>query len=73
MEIHAKIPLQPKSYFIRAPLITQHQASVEVLASYEKKPTAVRHANTLLTVFHPELEIDFSWHIYFLSQVVKYP
>ena len=44
--------------FIRAPIVTEIGASVEVLARYEDKIVAVREGKLLGTSFHPELTDD---------------
>jgi 5'-phosphate synthase pdxT subunit len=41
--------------FIRAPWVAEHGPGVEVLASVEDHPVAVRQGNLLAVSFHPEL------------------
>ena len=56
--------------FIRAPAITDVDASVEILASLpDGKIVAARQRNLLATVFHPELTTDVRLHNLFLSMV----
>jgi len=44
--------------FIRAPLIDDVGADVEVLATVEERPVAVRDGPVVATSFHPELTAD---------------
>jgi len=44
--------------FIRAPLIDYVGSGVEVLASWDDRPVAVRHGPVVGTSFHPELTED---------------
>lgn len=53
--------------FIRAPLPRRLGPGVEVLASHEGEPVAVRQGTLLGTSFHPELTGDHRFHRYFLS------
>lgn len=57
--------------FIRAPRISSMAEGVEMLASYNNYPVAVRFANQLACAFHPELD-DNPWlHKLLLSLVRK--
>jgi 5'-phosphate synthase pdxT subunit len=47
-----------EAVFIRAPAIGDLGARVEVLASHEGRPVAVRQGNALGAAFHPELTDD---------------
>ncbi len=47
-----------EAVFIRAPWIESHGPHVEVLASWEGHPVAVREDNVLACAFHPELTDD---------------
>jgi pyridoxal 5'-phosphate synthase pdxT subunit len=49
-------PIQ--AVFIRAPWIESHGDDVEVLASWDDHPVAVRGGNILACAFHPELTDD---------------
>jgi len=56
--------------FIRAPVVEEVGAGVEVLATLEDgKAVAVRQGNALATAFHPELTEDDRFHRYFLEIV----
>lgn len=48
--------------FIRAPTIDEVGSGVEVLASVDDRPVAVRQDNVLGTSFHPELTDDSRLH-----------
>ena len=53
--------------FIRAPKITCVGEEVEVLASIDDAPVAVRYGNQLGLAFHPELDADNRIHEMFLE------
>ena len=55
--------------FIRAPYITRVGEDVNVLASCEGRPVAVRSGNVLATVFHPEMTRDNRVHKYFCGMI----
>jgi 5'-phosphate synthase pdxT subunit len=56
--------------FIRAPLITRVDPSVEVLATLpDGRAVAARQGNLIVTAFHPELTGDPRLHAYFLGVV----
>ena len=55
--------------FIRAPWIAEAGDDVEVLASVDGHPVAVRQGNMLAVSFHPELAGDRRLHERFLEQV----
>ncbi len=55
--------------FIRAPVIEQVGAGVEVLAASEGRPVLVRQGRVLAATFHPELTPDTTVHEYFLKLV----
>jgi 5'-phosphate synthase pdxT subunit len=44
-----------RAIFIRAPWVAEHGDGVEVLASVDGHPVAVRSANVIAVSFHPEL------------------
>ena len=48
--------------FIRAPWVADHGADVEVLASVDGHPVAVRQGNVLAVAFHPELSGETRLH-----------
>ena len=51
-----------RAVFIRAPWIERHGSEVEVLASIDGHPVAVREGQVLLCAFHPELTDDTRVH-----------
>jgi len=53
--------------FIRAPIVTQLGAAVEVLASIDDQIVAVRQGSRVGTSFHPELTDDTRFHEWFLQ------
>jgi pyridoxal 5'-phosphate synthase pdxT subunit len=53
--------------FIRAPIIEEVGAGVEILASDGGRPVLVRQGKLLLATFHPELTDDTTVHAYFLK------
>jgi 5'-phosphate synthase pdxT subunit len=53
--------------FIRAPWVREHGPAVEVLASVDGHPVAVREANMLAVAFHPELTGETRVHELLLS------
>jgi 5'-phosphate synthase pdxT subunit len=48
--------------FIRAPWVAEHGPEVEVLASVQEHPVAIRQGNVLAVSFHPELSGDDRLH-----------
>jgi pyridoxal 5'-phosphate synthase pdxT subunit len=58
-----------RAVFIRAPWVEKVSKSVQVLASVDSHPVAVRSATALATSFHPELTGDNRIHRYFIEQV----
>jgi 5'-phosphate synthase pdxT subunit len=58
-----------RAVFIRAPWVASHGAEVEVLASVDGHPVAVRQGRLLAISFHPELGDDDRLHRAFLDQV----
>ncbi len=60
-----------RALFIRAPRITCVGEGVSVLAVYDGRPVAVADANTLATVFHPELTGDDRWHEAFVRRCLQ--
>ncbi|MBP6880741.1 pyridoxal 5'-phosphate synthase glutaminase subunit PdxT [Candidatus Saccharibacteria bacterium] len=53
--------------FIRAPIISDYDEDVEILAVYDDKPVAVRYDHYLATTFHPELTGELYFHRLFLK------
>jgi 5'-phosphate synthase pdxT subunit len=60
-----------RAVFIRAPWVEKIGATVEVLASVDSHPVAVRSKTALATSFHPELTGDNRIHRYFIDQVAR--
>jgi pyridoxal 5'-phosphate synthase pdxT subunit len=56
-----------RAVFIRAPWVDRHGPEVEVLASHEGHPVAVREGNVLACAFHPELTDDPRFHAIFMA------
>ncbi|MCS6918371.1 MAG: pyridoxal 5'-phosphate synthase glutaminase subunit PdxT [Fimbriimonadales bacterium] len=73
----ADIPFKPtperpvRGVFIRAPIVLEVRAGVEVLSEFNGKIVAVQQGNLLATAFHPELTDDERVHRYFLSLITK--
>ena len=59
--------------FIRAPWVAEAGADVEVLASIDGHPVAVRQGNVLAVAFHPELTDDTRVHERFLELLDDQP
>jgi len=57
--------------FIRAPVVETWGAEVEVLASVDDRPVAVRQGPVLATAFHPELTDDDRVHRSFVERLVR--
>lgn len=60
-----------RAVFIRAPWVERVGKDVEVLASVDTHPVAVRSGHLLATSFHPELTADHRIHRYFIEEVAK--
>jgi 5'-phosphate synthase pdxT subunit len=60
-----------RAVFIRAPWIERHGPGVEVLASYEGHPVAVRAGTVLASAFHPELTDDPRFHAIFMAMTTS--
>ena len=60
-----------RAVFIRAPWVERVGKNVEVLASVDTHPVAVRSGHLLATSFHPELTADHRIHRYFIEEVAK--
>jgi 5'-phosphate synthase pdxT subunit len=57
--------------FIRAPWVEEVGANVEVLATANGHPVAVREGKLLATSFHPELTGDATVHQYFFDEICR--
>jgi 5'-phosphate synthase pdxT subunit len=53
--------------FIRAPWVTEHGPEVQVLASVDDHPVAIRQGNLLALSFHPELTGETRFHALLLE------
>jgi len=60
-----------EAVLIRAPIITNVGPQVQVLATMDGQPVAVRQGHYLATTFHPELTTDTRFHRYFDRMVSK--
>jgi 5'-phosphate synthase pdxT subunit len=60
-----------RAVFIRAPWIERHGPAVEVLASYDGHPVAVREGTVLASAFHPELTDDPRFHAIFMAMTTS--
>lgn len=56
-----------RAVFIRAPWVEEAGAGVDVLASYDGHPVAVREGGVLACAFHPELTDDSRMHALFMA------
>jgi 5'-phosphate synthase pdxT subunit len=56
-----------RAVFIRAPWVERRGPAVDVLASYEGHPVAVREGALLACAFHPELSGDLRLHALFMA------
>lgn len=56
-----------RAVFIRAPWVERCGPGVEVLASYEGHPVAIREGGVLACAFHPELTDDPRFHAIFMA------
>jgi 5'-phosphate synthase pdxT subunit len=60
-----------RAVFIRAPWVEKVGEGVEILASVDNHPVAVRSRTLLATSFHPELTGDHRIHRYFIEEVAR--
>jgi len=60
-----------RAIFIRAPWVEKMGDGVEVLASIDSHPVAVRSKSIVATSFHPELTGDHRIHRYFIEEVAR--
>lgn len=56
-----------RAVFIRAPLIKEVGAGVEVLSTYNDEIVTARQGTLLAASYHPELTDDFRLHAYFIE------
>lgn len=62
-----------RAVFIRAPWVESVGTQVEVLASFNGHPVAIRQGHLLATSFHPELTGDNRVHRFFVENVCRQP
>jgi 5'-phosphate synthase pdxT subunit len=60
-----------RAVFIRAPWVERSGPGVEVLATYEGHPVAIREGNVLASSFHPELTDDPRFHAIFMAMTTS--
>lgn len=60
-----------RAVFIRAPLIKEVGANVDVLSMHNGEIVAARQGHLLAVSFHPELTDDYRMHQYFLDMVTE--
>jgi 5'-phosphate synthase pdxT subunit len=60
-----------RAVFIRAPWVERSGPEVEVLASYEGHPVAIREGSVLASAFHPELTEDPRFHAIFMAMTTS--
>jgi pyridoxal 5'-phosphate synthase pdxT subunit len=60
-----------RAVFIRAPWVERVGDGVEVLATWEGHPVAVRGGSVLASAFHPELTDDPRFHAIFMAMITK--
>jgi 5'-phosphate synthase pdxT subunit len=60
-----------RAVFIRAPWVERTGEGVEVLASWDGHPVAVRGDGVLASSFHPELTDDPRFHAIFMAMVTN--
>jgi 5'-phosphate synthase pdxT subunit len=60
-----------RAVFIRAPWISRGGPDVEVLATYEDHPVAIREGAVLTCAFHPELTDDPRLHALFMAMTTS--
>jgi pyridoxal 5'-phosphate synthase pdxT subunit len=60
-----------RAIFIRAPWVERQGPEVEVLASYDGHPVAIREGTVLACAFHPELTDDPRIHALFMAMTTS--
>jgi 5'-phosphate synthase pdxT subunit len=60
-----------RAVFIRAPWVDRCGSGVEVLASYDEHPVAIREGGVLACAFHPELTDDPRLHALFMAMTTS--
>src|SRR5204862_5332 len=72
LEVHGIGDEPLRAVFIRAPRVARYGAGVEVLASYEGHPVAIREDGVLACAFHPELTDDPRLHALFMAMTTSF-
>lgn len=60
-----------RAVFIRAPWVEKVGSGIEILATVDSHPVAVRSKTLFATSFHPELTTDHRIHRYFIEEVAR--
>ena len=60
-----------RAVFIRAPWVARRGAGVEVLATFDGHPVAIREGGVLACAFHPELTEDSRLHACFMAMTTS--
>jgi len=60
-----------RAVFIRAPWVESRGPGVEVLASHDGHPVAIREGGVLASAFHPELTDDPRFHAIFMAMTTS--
>lgn len=60
-----------RAVFIRAPWVERTGEDVEILATWEGHPVAIRGGSVLASAFHPELTDDPRFHAIFMAMITK--
>ena len=60
-----------RAVFIGAPWVERVGDGVEVLATWEGHPVAIRGGSVLASAFHPELTDDPRFHAIFMAMITK--
>ncbi len=60
-----------RAVFIRAPWVERHGAGVDILASHQGHPVAIRDGGVLACAFHPELTDDPRLHALFMAMATS--
>jgi 5'-phosphate synthase pdxT subunit len=60
-----------RAVFIRAPWVERTGEDVEILATWEGHPVAIRDGSVLASAFHPELTDDPRFHAIFMAMITK--
>jgi len=61
-----------RGVFIRAPVVTEVGADVDIIAKFNNRIVGVRQGNVIGTSFHPELSGDDRIHTQFIKIVLEY-